>query len=105
MLFLGEAFCYLVQLLSALWAEELTMKLSQWVQSYSVPLHVQPLVGKEMAVDREMVLFLAHWELGLGIPPAAQHGEDVEWLLLLAVENMDALNMVVKNDLYLNVGK
>ena len=55
-----------------------------------------------MPVGREVVLFLAHWELCVGIPPAAQCGEDVEWLLLLAVESMDALNMV---GTYLHVGK
>ena len=49
----------------------------------------------------EMVLFLARCELGLGIPTAAQCGEDVEWLLFLAVESMDVLNMVVKDGIYL----
>ena len=54
-----------------------------------------------MAVDWEVVLFLAHWELSLGIPPAAQCGEDVEWLLLLAVENIHVLNLVDREDKYL----
>ena len=94
MLFLGEAFCYLVLLLSALSAEELKMKLFQWVQTYSLPLHVQPLVGEEMAVGREVVLFRE-------LCQAAQHGEEMEWLLL-AVENVDMLNMVAKDDMYLH---
>ena len=102
MLFLGQRFHYLVQLLSVLWAAELKAKLFQWVQTYSVPLHVQPLGGEGMAVGREVVLFLAHWELGLGIPPAAQCGEDVEWLLL-AVDKVDVLNMVAREDIYLQV--
>ena len=101
MVFLGQRFRYLVQLLSVLWAAELKMKLLQWVQSYSVPFHVQALVGEEMAVRREVVLFLAYWELGLGIPPAAQCGGDVEWLLLLAVENIDVLYLVDREDMYL----
>ena len=58
-----------------------------------------------MAVGREVVQFQSHWELCWGIPPAAQCGKDVEWLLLLAVEYMDMLNMVATEDTYLHVGE
>lgn len=89
---------YLIHLLSALQAAELK---PQWVESYSRPLHVQPLEGEGMAVSEEVVRFLAHWKQCLG---AAQHVVDTEWILLPADENMDVLNTVAK-DMYLHVRK
>ena len=105
MLLSRQMLCYLVQLLSAVWVGELKLKLFQWVQSYSVLL--QPLGDEGMSVGREVVLFLAHWELCLGmdIPTAVQGGEDVKWLVPCAVESMDALNVVARVDIHLHVRK
>ena len=68
---------------------------------------LQPLHGEGMSVSREVVLFLAHWErcLGIHIPTAAQGGEDVKWLVPLAVESMDVLNVVASEDIHLHVRK
>lgn len=73
--------------------------LLQWVQSSFLNLHVQPLGVERVVVGRKVVLL--HWE---GVHAAVQCGDDVESLLLFAVENIDVLNLVGREDMYLHVG-
>lgn len=63
---------------------------------------LQPLDGEGLSVGREVILFLAHWELCLGISTPAHCGEVLEWLLHFAVENID---VVAKDDIHLRVRK
>lgn len=73
--------------------------LLQWVQSSFLNPHILPLGVEGVAVGRKVVL--PHWE---GVLAVAQCGDNVESLLLFAVENMDVLNLVGGEDIYLHVG-